>query len=240
MQLPMNMRHLNIVIPGLLLLASCAPSQSVSTTPPQPTTSIGGSQISTVLDTQHEVLILGDSIALGYTPGVTALLQPLNYKIDSVGNTENSFYLNENLHTFLTQYPNADIITFNAGAWDTIINSVYFQADPPAVNFPQYYSSTDAQYEANILSIAQQLLATHKRIIFFLTTDCLPNPQADVTRINALNAIALQVLPPLGIQVVDLHTLSLSLTNHHEGSNHYDAAGNALLAGLIAPVLLAN
>lgn len=240
MQLYMNMRHLTY-IPGFLLLASCAPAlTSSTTTTPQPTTSIGGSQVSTTLDPKHEVLILGDSIALGYTPAVTALLQPLNYTIDSVGNTENSFYLNENLPTYLAQYPNADIITFNAGAWDTIINSVYFQADPPAASVPQYYNTTDAEYQANILSIAQQLLATHKRIIFFLTTDCLPNPQADVTRINALNAIALQMLPPLGIQVVDLHTLSLSLTNHHEGSNHYDAAGNALLAGLIAPVLLAH
>lgn len=231
-----SMRYLTPLL--IIGLTSCAPSVTPSTS--QPTTSIGGSQTSTTLDPQHEVLILGDSIALGYAPAVATLLAPLNYKIDVADNTRNSYYLNQNLPTYLASHPNADIITFNAGAWDTIINSVYFLAVPDASTEAQNYNTTDAEYQANILSIAQQLLATQKRVIFFLTTDCLPNDQEDVTRITTLNSIASQVLPPLGIQVVDLHTLSLSLKNHHEGSNHYDAAGNALLAGLIASTLLTN
>lgn len=213
-------------------------SNTTAITPTAPTTNIGGTQVATSLDPAHEILMLGDSVALGYEPAVTSLLSPLNYTVDIVSNTENSYYLNENLNTYLAQYPNADIVTFNAGIWDTIVNSVYFGIVPDAANVSQYYNSTDDQYRANLISIAQKLVATNKRIIFVLSTDCLPNTQEDVTRIAGLNAIALQVLPPLGIQVVDVHTLSLQLTNHHLGTNHFDAAGNALLAGLISSAIL--
>lgn len=205
-------------------------------------TNIGGDFASSQTDASHKVLVIGDSISIGYSPFVKNLIAPFNYTLvnikDSSGevdNARNSWWFEKNVGAYLSQAPDADIILFNVGIWNTIYTDKFI-----AINGgdPNDFGTTDAQYQSDLISIAQQLKATGKRVIFVLSTDCLVNADEDVTRIPGLNAIAKSVLPSLGVEVYDIYTISTKLKNHHAGSNHFDDAGNAILAGLIANAIM--
>ncbi len=181
-----------------------------------------------------KVLIIGDSISLGYTPYVQGALVG-QYKVEhSPDNSRNSTNTLENLDSWLAEMGQYEIITWNNGMWDC----KNFGAEP------QDLKTTPEQYESNLIAIAQKLKATGSRIIFFTTT-YIPDPQdglLDKGYENQLNEIAKRVLPPLGVTVYDLGALSLTMppTMREWGGKdiHYNPQGSMYLTDFVVAAIL--
>lgn len=143
------------------------------------------------------VLIIGDSISLGYTPYVrTALHGFANvHRIpDNGGPTIRGLaMLDEWLGT-----GHWDVIHFNWGLHDLK------QVEGGHVQVPI------ADYEKNLRILVERLKATGAKLVFATTT---PVPVRTSNRVEtdvvAYNAVALKVMAAAGVPVDDLHTFAL-------------------------------
>eukprot|EP00051_Salpingoeca_urceolata_P023175 m.389974 g.389974 ORF g.389974 m.389974 type:complete len:283 (-) comp20074_c1_seq2:399-1247(-) len=178
------------------------------------------------------VLIIGDSVSVGYTPFVRANLSGLanvQHGPDNAsgGNADGTAYgvqcINYFLRTPKLEPVAWDVVTFNFGLHDG--------------------GTDDADYEARLLSIAKQIKASvppTAKPIYFLTTPFLCTAASDAVIVRQ-NAIAKQIMVSLDIPVLDLHTpiirrcgLAPQPNCSIGGCPHYEPDGYALLTSYIA------
>lgn len=184
-------------------------------------------------DTSPQVLIIGDSISLGYTPYVTQALSSDAVVIHSQGNSEDSNNGVRNVERWVGT-KKWDVISFNFGLWDLCYRRpgpITFQNRDKvngAVAVPL------AQYEKNLSLIASRLKATGAKVIFQTTTfvpDNEPGRHAgDVVRYNQ---VATEVMKRFGISVNDLSAVSATLpTQMYESDTdvHYTESGYSELS----------
>jgi lysophospholipase L1-like esterase len=176
------------------------------------------------------VLLIGDSISMGYTLPVRELLKGKanvhrpSSNCSSTGNGLNS------LKAWLGK-GKWDVIHFNFGLHDAKLPPEGVRHAPPEV------------YEANLRELVKQMQATGATLIFATTT---PVPNAGVispTRrfgsVDEYNQIALKVMKENGVLVDDLNSLiapkvaSLQITN----DVHFTKEGSAVLAAEVAKVI---
>lgn len=163
------------------------------------------------------VLILGDSISIGYTPVVQKLLEgemtvlrPMakNGKAENCSDTKFGV---ANIDRWLQMEGGKwDVIHFNWGLHDVKHmkadgNTVSDQATDPVNN-------TVEVYEKNLREIVAKLKATGARLIFATTTPC-PEAPMKVYRSNAdvirYNEAAIRVMKDNGIAIDDLYSFAL-------------------------------
>lgn len=166
-------------------------------------------------DGRPSVLIVGDSISIGYTPHLKDTLTAYDVEHNPC-NAMNTVNTRRRVADWLSARPHWDAVVWNNGLWDI--------ADWSAVS--------DSAYETNLHVIAQQLKAHSSVVIFALTTEV---PSGTEGRRNAdvltKNAIARTVMRAEGIPVVDLYSVSVTLSGQHPGPGdvHYTAAGSQTL-----------
>ncbi len=165
------------------------------------------------------VLLLGDSISLGYTPFVQEMLgeaaQVVRPKVD--GRDENCQGTNHGLgqlERWLNAAENPHVIVFNFGLHD--MKHVDPATGAPS-NDPRHPRQAAPQiYRQQLQAIAERLVQTGAHVVFATTT---PVPAGGVRPLRRVgdpllyNGLARQVVEPLGIQVVDLW----STANEHLG-----------------------
>jgi len=182
------------------------------------------------------VLVLGDSISIGYTGPVSEILGDVYDVRHPDENCKNSYYTLENVDRWLEEYPKNDIITWNNGLWDTFLDEYR------SPNYPADWYGTDLEdYEDRLILIARKLKATGARVIFFTTTDIPSGAYTfEVGKEIQLNEIAKRVLPAEGVEVVDLNEFALTITAHHynEADVHYTDRGNELLGEFVSDVIM--
>jgi acyl-CoA thioesterase-1 len=176
------------------------------------------------------VLLIGDSISIGYTIPVRKLLA-LKANIHRVpgnaGPTSNGVYL---MDSWLAGDKQWDVIHFNFGLHDLKRMSDGKQQVAP-----------DA-YERNLRLFVTRLRKTGAKLIFATTT---PVPQGKVspprvsTDVPAYNEIAMRVMRDNGIPINDLYSFALpKLENIQEPVNvHFSAAGSIELAAQVAKAI---
>jgi len=185
------------------------------------------------------VLILGDSISIGYTPVVQKLLademtvlRPMaaNGKAENCSDTKSGVL---NIDRWLQiDGGKWNVIHFNWGLHDVkhmkADGKVSDQASDPVNN-------TVEVYERNLREIVGKLKATGAKLIFATTTPC-PEEPMKVFRSNAdvirYNEAALRIMKELGVQVNDLYTFALPQlkTIQIQPANvHYTAEGSQAL-----------
>ena len=175
----------------------CPSNQSIPTATGQPT-----------------VLVIGDSISIGYTPYVKAALT--NYDVvHNPCNAMNTDWTLSQVDSWLAGRPTFEAITWNNGLWD----------------IASWSAVSDASYEANLHAIAAKIKAKTAHPLFILSTTVPAGADGrNDASIVRKNQIAVTVMQAEGIPVVDLYTVSLGVPHSAPTDVHFTDAGYATLS----------
>ena len=183
------------------------------------------------------VLIIGDSISLGYTKPTIALL-------DGVVNTQriraNAGDTNSGLKNIKARWLSDtkwDVIHFNFGLHDLCYRNPESteQGHRDKINGTQAVPL--AQYEKNLEALVLQLKETGAILIWASTTVV---PEGEAGRVVGddvkYNAVAEKIMKKHGIAINDLHALTVSFGGEYSlpGDVHYNKAGSTQLAEQVA------
>ncbi len=167
------------------------------------------------------VLIIGDSISMGYTPFLKSLL-PSADVIHSACNDMSSRNGVSNAKVWANYRSHWAVITFNHGMWDIA---------------PNQQATTLEEYAGDLRAEALELRGHTDRLIFILTTKVSPLWTAfSNADIDERNVVAKQVMDDLGIETIDLNLVSAPINNteHDESKIHWTDYGSNVLATAIA------
>lgn len=171
------------------------------------------------------VLVVGDSISLGYTPFVQQDL-PSADVIHSPCNDESSTNAQLNMKMWVEYRPSWKVITFNHGMWDI----------PPG---PE--STSIENYQANLRREGTFYMEHAPKVVFFTTTEVPAQANAGFTNadVDQYNQAAVQVMNELGIEVVDLNAYSKTIDQLHiDPTNiHWSPQGYQDLAGVVSQAI---
>jgi lysophospholipase L1-like esterase len=193
------------------------------------------------------VLILGDSISIGYTLQVRSLMQrkanvfrPLTPKGTHPANCEGTTLGVLKLDEWL-QARRWDVIYFNWGLHDLkrvkIAGSAQNSSDP--ADPPQADLET---YRRNLETMLPKLKATGAKLIFATTTPVAPgttNPFRDPSDPPRYNAAAISLMQSQGVRVHDLFSQCEPLLSKLQQPKnvHFTPSGSQFLAERVAAVI---
>lgn len=185
------------------------------------------------------VLIIGDSISIGYTKPTQQLLHgkvdvqriPSNAGHTGMGLARLSKWLDP-------KHGQWDVIHFNWGLWDLCYRN-------PAAKNPGHRDKVDGklthtpeQYGKNLEKIVAQLEATGATLVWASTT---PVPEGEAGRKvgddKIYNAVAAKIMKAHGIPINDLNALMkphMKTMTVAPGNVHFTAKGSKLLAKQVA------
>ena len=219
---------------GILVLAA-PPSPAEPFTP---ATDLKGAWSFTTDPNLPNVLIIGDSISIGYTrqvreklTGKANVYRPMNGKgPDNCGDTAIGV---KKIDDWLGQQK-WDVIHFNWGLWDLCYRNSQSKEQGNRDKIGGKVSTTPADYEKNLEQLVKRLEATGATLIWASTTVV---PDGEVGRIvgddEKYNAIAGRVMHKHGIATDDLFTLTKDFVGKFStkaGDVHYTATGYEKIA----------
>jgi hypothetical protein len=182
-----------------------------------------------------KVMLIGDSIRLGYQAKVADLLVG---KVTITGPAENCRFSAYTLFNLSAWVPDDDydVIQWNNGQWDTC------HMPDGKIHTPL---ATYIELQERIATI---LLRKTKRLIFATTTPVWPEQFASGSihprrneDIIAYNSAAVKLLGALGVEVNDLHSVAAENVKRYisEDMVHLTEAGNVLCAERVAAKIAA-
>lgn len=168
------------------------------------------------------VLLIGDSISIGYTPHTTKLLESKALVTHHAGNAENTRNGLKLLPTWLKEGP-FDVIHFNWGLWDLVDGGKAVPID---------------EYEKNLRELVKQLKETNAKLIWASTT---PVPEVNGRKrrdadVLAYNAVAKKIMEENKIPIDDLYeSIKPRLAKLQQANDvHFSAEGSQELAKQVA------
>ena len=173
-----------------------------------------------------KVLIIGDSISLGYTPYVVKMLEGVASVEHNKGNAGPTMRGLENIEEWIGNTP-WDVIHFNWGLWD-MYGWMY-----------QGKERTPEIYEKNLETLVVRLEKTGARLIWATTTPVCPKPETkartvvESTTELAYRDAALRVMKKHNIPVDDLYSVIAPVRDQYtlgDDNVHYKPEGSKLLA----------
>jgi acyl-CoA thioesterase-1 len=179
-----------------------------------------------------KVLIIGDSISIGYTPRVRKLLDGKANVHRPKTNCRWSAFGNENVLEWIGE-EKWDLIHFNFGLWDWY-------------GWKQENKATPESYAKNLEGIVQKLKPSGAKLVFAVTTPPCIGPEKKVEFIvtkewaGQFNRAALAVMKKYGVVINDLYSaIGKDRVKYQRGKNdvHYNDPGCDLLAGHVAMVI---
>lgn len=216
-----------------LFLGGCAASPSA----PEP------------IELPVRVLLLGDSISIGYTQPVRELLgedyivvRPTNAK----GGAENCAGTNKgvgNIDRWVAlEGGDWDVIHYNFGLHD--LKRVHPETGKNSTNPDDPYQADPERYRAQLEAITERLEATGARLIFATTTPVPEGvrPYRAPSDPLTYNAVALEVLDGRGVVINDLFTFANARLDEiqKERDVHFSKEGSAALAEQVAGAIRAR
>ncbi len=181
------------------------------------------------------ILLVGDSISIGYTPYVRLNLQEKVdvYRVPS--NARNSSFGLQNLDKWLKKKPGQwDVIHFNWGLWDLCYRHPKSKVQGNRDKVNGKITATPEEYRVNMEKIVTRLKQTGATLIWCNTT---PIPEGEAGRKLGddlvYNAIAKEIMEKNGVLINDLHAhalLKLSTIMIKPGDVHFSEEGSAYLA----------
>lgn len=178
--------------------------------------------------TLPKVLIIGDSISIGYTDSVRQRLAKEADVRRIPGNGQSTDFSIENIDAWLGN-EKWEVIHFNWGIWDThILDGVHIR-------------NAAEEYGANLRKLVERLKATGANLIWASTTpvafDLFENGLGvEKKNIPIYNAAALQVMENAQVPINDLYSASLPhlIELQTRDGVHFTSAGSEFLAGNVA------
>ncbi len=190
---------------------------------------------------QAKVLIIGDSISLGYTPFVTEILKEKAIVTHNKGNAKHSGYGLENIETWITE-DEYDVIQFNWGLWDLCYRhpDSKVQGNRDKVNGTITFSLEE--YEQNLETIVKLIQEKTDAKLVFVTTSYVPGEEEGRFTKDApkYNKVAKKVMKKYGVQVNDIYKESKIIhKDYGQGNNnvHYEKEGYKELGEVVAAYL---
>ena len=178
------------------------------------------------------VLIIGDSISIGYTARVRKLLDGKANIHRPKTNCRWSAFGNENILKWIGD-EKWDLIHFNFGLWDWY-------------GWKQENKSTPESYAKSLEGVVQKLKSTGAKLVFAVTTPPCIGPEKKVKfivseeRAEEFNRAALAVMKKHGVLINDLYSLiAKDRAKYQLGENdvHYNDAGRDLLAAQVSKII---
>ena len=177
------------------------------------------------------VLVIGDSISIGYTPFIKTALTPNAEVAHNPGNGGSTLRGMESIEKWLDNR-DWDVILFNFGLHDMVHkdSSGKYDVVNGTIAVPL------KEYKKNLEAIADKLNETTAKVIF-VTTTMVPEGASGrkTTSVPEYNEVALKVMKKKSIKVVDLYQPSLEIhpSNSKPKDVHYTPKGYELLAEIL-------
>ena len=191
-------------------------------------------------DSLPKVLIVGDSISIGYMKPLVELLKGKASVHHNPGNAGHTGMGLTNIKRYIgdTRW---DVIHFNWGLWDLCYRNPKSKTQGRRDKINGKLTHTLDQYETKLRMIVKNLKTTGARLIWATTT---PVPDGEAGRIKGdelkYNAIAAKIMGENNIPINDLHAhMTRRLKEFQKKGNvHFDAAGSKHLAEKVADDVL--
>ena len=186
------------------------------------------------------VLIIGDSISIGYMKALGGLLKGKASIRHNPGNAGHTGMGLANIKRYIAG-GKWDVIHFNWGLWDLCYRNPKAKAQGRRDKVKGKITHLLEQYEANLRKIVKALKATDAKLIWATT----PVPDGESGRIKGdelkYNAVAAKIMAENKIAINDLHAHMTKRLKDFEkkGNVHFDAAGSKYLAEKVAESVLA-
>lgn len=184
-----------------------------------------------------QVLIIGDSISIGYFEPVREMLLNRADVFHNPGNAQHTKYGLARLDAWLGQ-TKWDVIHFNHGLHDL----KYADKDGKLVPVSQGNQQIPIeQYAQNLDELTARLVKTGAKVVFATTT---PVPEGSTGRVcgdaERYNNVAVQIMNKYGVQIDDLYSFArVRLDSIQQPRNvHFTDAGSRLLAEQVAESIL--
>lgn len=187
------------------------------------------------------VLILGDSISIGYTPFVKAGLKDVAEVIRPAENCSGTTHGVAQLDKWLALGNGKwDVIHFNFGLHD--LKRVIAATGAASRNPEDPRQAELPRYETQLTAITDRLKKTGARLIYAATTPVPAaklNPHRDPEDVLRYNAVAARVMKERGVSVNDLYAFALPrLSEIQRPMNvHFTDAGSQALAGEVVSAI---
>ena len=178
------------------------------------------------------VLIIGDSISIGYTPRVRKLLEGKANVHRPKTNCRWSAFGDENILKWIGD-EKWDLIHFNFGLWDWY-------------GWKQDKKATPQSYAKSLEGVVQKLKTSEARLVFAVTTPPCIGPEKKVQfmvsdeQAEEFNRFALAVMKKHGVVINDLYSaIGQDRAKYQLGENdvHYNDAGRDLLAAQVSKII---
>lgn len=188
-----------------------------------------------------KVLIIGDSISIGYTPFVNEMLKGEAAITHNRGNAQHTAFALTNLNAWIGK-TKWEVIHFNWGLHDLCYKNP--QSKNPQSKNPNQRDKVNGrilvpidQYERNLETLVERLRQTGAKLIWASTTLV---PEGEDGRFVGddlkYNAVAERVMKKHGISINDLHGLSAKFPPElftAPGNVHYTPEGYKKLAAQV-------
>jgi len=184
------------------------------------------------------VLIIGDSISLGYTPYVAEALEGeavVEHNAGNAGPTQRGL---ERIELWLGGDKKWDVIQFNWGLWDMY-----------RWQYKKYDQGPQA-YEKNLEKLVTRLEKTGAKLIWATTTPACPKPEHKIHILvtpetqKKYREAALRVMKKHDVAIDDLYTFIAPVRDRYARSKrgndvHYSKEGYQQLAGRVVEAIRA-
>ncbi len=235
---------MNILIKTSVVLLTLLATSIAQTAPYTPPKDMQGSWAVPVDPKLPNVLILGDSISIGYTRSVRKLLsnkanvfRPMASGGKSPDNCGDTVIGLKKIDAWLGK-TRWDVIHFNWGLWDLCYRNPDAKTQGNRDKVKGKLSVSPEDYEHNLEELVKHLKATGAKLIWANTSAV---PEGEIGRFVGddlkYNAIARRVMEKNGIPIDDLHAVTTSFAGKlsvAHGDVHFTAEGYDKIAKQVA------
>lgn len=188
------------------------------------------------------VLIIGDSISMGYTPPLKEILKDEAYVFHPKENCQGTKFGLEKIDSWIGTEP-WDVIHFNFGLHDLKHVDPVTRINSEKVDDPQ--QSNIKEYKENLEVIVKKLKASKAKLIWATTTpypDKPSGPYRSAADVLEYNKVALKMMKKNKIPVNDLYTYILPdlATLQLPNNVHFKKEGSEVLAKKVAEAIREN
>ncbi|MFB9054816.1 SGNH/GDSL hydrolase family protein [Formosa undariae] len=191
-------------------------------------------------DILPDVLIIGDSISLGYTPFVRKALKDKANVVHNKGNAQHSGYGLEQIDEWIGD-KKWDVIQFNWGLWDLCYRNPESKNQGNRDKVNGKVTFTLEEYEHNLEALVVRLKETDAKLIFVTTSYV---PEGELGRIvksdKAYNKVAKKVMKKYGVTVNDINKISKKIHKDHGAGPkdvHYTKEGYEQLSQPVVKII---
>lgn len=183
---------------------------------------------------QAKILIVGDSISIGYTPFVQESLRDKAIVTHNPGNAQHTGKGGKNIEKWIDGQ-NWDIIQFNWGLWDLCYRHPDSKVQGKRDKINGEITFSLEEYKSNLEEIIKLIKQKSNAKLIFLTTSYVPLEEEGRYEEDALkyNKVARQVMEVNGVIINDIYKVSkkihfkhgLGADNVHYTSKGYEELG---------------